>query len=806
MSFGNTPVNLLILILPFLSLVQMNAQGSGSLRGKVTDENGKILVGATILISSGNYHTISDTAGSFLFKSLPKGKLSIEVSHVGYNKFTDSIEVNGENFITVRLHPALESLSEVVITGQYADIRKKQEPLSLEAVNHQYLRQNLGGSLMESLQRLPGVSTMEIGSGQSKPVIRGLGFNRVVVMENGIKHEAQQWGEDHGLEIDQYAARQIEVIKGPSSLLYGSDAISGIILVQTDDIPLKNTIAGSIDITGRSNNNRIGMSTLLIARRKSIYMSARLTAIGYGDYIIPTDSVDIYSYRVALPKHALRNTAGKEADFHITAGYIKENFKGRIILSSFNAKSGFFANAHGLEPRNVDTKLHDHSNRDILYPWQEVHHVKVIFSGEFSREITRWETVLGFQNNLRREWSQYVSHGFMPARFPENMPFQSDLERQFDKNAVTGRTTLYYSINNCWSIVGGLNGEVQDNKVSGWSMIIPSFQQTTLGGFLITKGNLSKRIKFTGGLRYDAGILNTRAYYDWFPTPVVSVSGDTSYHYLQRAPHMSQSFSNITGGIGMVAGNEYLQFKINLGKGFRMPLAQELSSNGINYHHFSFEKGDTSLRPEASWQADLGLVLSLKRFAIEIAPFINYFPNFIFLNPTFRHDYLYGAGNQVFEYTQAKVFRTGGEVHLHIAFSKYLKGGLIAEYVYSEQLSGPKKGFCLPFAPPASFLLNMRITPNNKGLFQDNYISADAIFSTSRKNILPPEIPTPGYFLLNLSAGTSLVIDKFHAEANFQIQNILNQKYFNHTSYYRKIGVPEPGRNLSLTIHIPVNK
>lgn len=620
MGFSIHRVRLLMVVLPILLVVQIKGQKGGFFYGKVVDENGAGLLGANILVTPGNFHTITDTAGVFIITNISKGQYIIEIAYIGYNRFRDTITVGDDLFRTFRLSPAMENLAEVVITSRYAEIRKQQEPLNLETVNQQYIRRNIGGSLMESLQRLPGVTSIEIGSGQSKPVIRGLGFNRVVVMENGIKHEAQQWGEDHGLETDQYAAEQVELIRGPASLMYGSDAIAGILSIRTTEIPAHNTIAGSIDITGRSNNRLTGMSASLMTRRKAIYVSGRITAIAYGDYILPVDSIDIYSYRIALRKHSLRNTAGNEADFHLTTGIITNHFKGHIILSSINTRAGFFANAHGLEPRNVDTRLHDQSNRDIQYPWQEAHHSKMIVSGEYAIEKLRIEVIFGYQNNLRNEWSPYVSHGFMPPRFPENMTFPEDLERKFHKNVVSGRSNLFYSFGTKWSLSWGLNGEYQDNTIDGWSMIIPSFHQTTLGGFVLAKGKLSEHMQITGGIRYDDGMLNTRAYYDLFSTPVFSASFDTSYVHVLRVPQLSRTFRNLSGSIGMVANREYARYKLNIGKGFRMPLAQEVASNGVNYHHFSFEKGDTSKRSETSWQVDLGLEISLPRFAIEIAP------------------------------------------------------------------------------------------------------------------------------------------------------------------------------------------
>ncbi len=223
------------------------------------------------------------------------------------------------------------SLQEVVVTDNYAETRKKEESLNIEIVNDDYLKQNLGGSLMTSLERLPGITTIDIGSGQSKPVIRGLGFNRVVVVENNIKHEAQQWGADHGLEIDQYAVDNVEVIKGPASLMYGSDAIGGVIDMKNRKLPAENSFGGTIDLSGKTNNDFLGTSISLYGRKKWFFADVRATFLDYGDYKVPTDSVDIYSYRAALYKNHLRNTAGKEKDLHFSFGIIQKRVSKQIL-------------------------------------------------------------------------------------------------------------------------------------------------------------------------------------------------------------------------------------------------------------------------------------------------------------------------------------------------------------------------------------------------------------------------------------------------------------------------------------------
>ena len=187
-------------------------QNSFVLKGEVADENNDALTGASVVLHPSDKGAVTDEGGEFSISGIPAGNYIIEISFVGYKTFTDSLKIRSNQNYNAQLSVAHLNLQEVVITDNYAETRKKEESLSIEIVNDDYLKQNLGGSLMSSLERLPGVTTIDIGSGQSKPVIRGLGFNRVVVVENNIKHEAQQWGADHGLEIDQYAVDYIEAI------------------------------------------------------------------------------------------------------------------------------------------------------------------------------------------------------------------------------------------------------------------------------------------------------------------------------------------------------------------------------------------------------------------------------------------------------------------------------------------------------------------------------------------------------------------------------------------------------------------
>lgn len=319
--------------------------------------------------------------------------------------------------------------------SQQAQMQSTQPVVSVE---DEFIESHLGGSLMQSLEHIPGVKAMNIGSGESKPVIRGLGFQRVAVTENGIKHEGQQWGEDHGLEISQMDIDRVEIVKGPSALTSGSDAIGGVVNIVTGAIP-RRALEGKVRLYGRSNNASLGASLRLGGLQKNgFWWQAAFDGTDYGDYKVPTDSIQYYSYYIKLHRGRLRNTAGRELNGSATVGWRNDRISTSLWVSDMDGRSGFFANAHGLEVRlsNID---YDASSRDIDLPYHTVNHLKVTSHTEV--HLDRWHLFgdLSYQKNVREEFSEPVSHGYMPKP-------ASTLERRFDKDTYTaifsGRTLL----------------------------------------------------------------------------------------------------------------------------------------------------------------------------------------------------------------------------------------------------------------------------------------------------------------------------------------------------------------------------
>ncbi len=773
-----------------------------TLKGRVTDRNHQPLQGVALSLK-GKPESVTGPDGSFAFRNLERGTYELAASFSSISTRLFSVRILRDTLLQdIVLDFPVRELDEVVVRDIHSG-QKAYETLQTDIVSNSFIRRNMGGSLMQSLERLPGVKSIAIGSSNSKPLIRGLGFNQVVVIENGIKHEGQQWGADHGLEIDQYNISRLEIIKGPSSFMYGSDALAGAIDIRPLPRPAPHSFGGNVDVTGRSNNLQYGGSFNLYGRKEKWFFDSRVSYQHYADYRVPADTVYSYSYAVRLHNRFVRNTAGREISVFASGGYVSDKFSSVFSVSNVFSKSGFFANAHGLEPRNVDEKLHDDSHRDIQLPYQQVSHTKLINRSEWRTGLHKLELNAAFQRNFRKEFSQYVNHGYMPPVYPAHMAYAPDEERQYDKDVWSLNVKDEMHLNR-HTVSVGLNGEVQQNRIGGWGFLIPAFSQYSLGGFVHDKFFVNDKLMLQGALRYDVGSLRVKEYSDWFESEVEQ-NGNLERLALVRAAAFSKNFSSLTWSAGVHYNpSADLTFTANAGTGFRMPIAKELAANGVNYHYFRYEQGNASLRPERSYQLDLGADWKNEHWHVRLSPYLSYFSNYIYLNPTPDYDTYYGAGNQVFRYAEARVLRGGAEVHAGYRFLRYWHAELAGEYVYNRQLSGDKQGYGLPFTPPASALLTLTYEPDFRSeRWQENYLAADFRLTAPQHAIVPPEKKTPGYGLVHLSAGSKLKTGNSAIHISLQVQNLFNRRYLNHTSFYRLIELPEMGRNIILSVKIP---
>lgn len=671
------------------------------------------------------------------------------------------------------------TLDAVNVTGQQRRNYQMRSSQTTVQVSRDYLNQNFAGSLMQTLQGIPGVKAMAIGSGQSKPVIRGLGFNRLAVTEDGIKHEGQQWGDDHGLEIDQFAIDRAEIIKGPAALLYGSDAIGGVLSLYTNHIPTT-PLSGSVQLFGRTNNEQVGVAAKLEGRHGKFFFRANATLIDYADFRVPADSIQYYSYWIKLKDQRLRNTAGCERDGSLMLGWQGYHFHTDVKVSDSYQKSGFFANAHGLEVRLSDIN-YDCSRRDIDLPYQWVNHLKVLSHSTWRNDKVSAEFNLAWQNNVREELSEPVSHGYMPK--PNDA-----LERRFDKQTYTANLSLSYELGH-HLLHGGISGEHQRNRRDGWGFIIPDFEMSSLGAYVMDRFSIRENLIINGGLRFDYARNHIHSYYDWYTTPVNGIEV-----YQERSSDQRRQFHSLTWSMGINYHAGQWMMKANVGKSFRVPIPKELGVNGINYHIFRYEQGNINLDPEESYQLDASVSWDNNTWEIEVEPYLNWFPNYIYLSPTAE----YMEGLQLYVYTQARVLRYGVEAQATCNVTRHWQAHIQGEYLYARQKSGSKKGYTLPFSTPWSIDTDIKYRFDVHG---QGFINLNAHIVGRQNEIVPPEKPTDGYFTLNLSAGKQFPL-KGNTILNVALHadNLLDRRYYDHTSYYRLIDVPEPGRNVAVKV------
>ena len=671
-------------------------------------------------------------------------------------------------------------LKDVVVEGNgYSKDMQMRSALSTTYVGKQFIETNFSGSLMQSLEKIPGVKAMSVGSNESKPTIRGLGFNRVVVAENGIKHEGQQWGDDHGLEIDQYDIDHAEVIKGPASLSYGSDAIGGVINLTSTAVP-QDRFKWSANLFARSVNDAIGTSVRLTGRKNNFWYKANATFIDYADQRVPVDSIQYYSYYIKLHNRRLRNTSGRETYGSLTIGHTGNKWSSWLRISDVNTKSGFFANAHGLEVRLSEID-YDRSARDVDLPQHSVNHLFVSNHTEWHWKGGLAESNISWQNNHQRELSEPVSHGYMPK--PDGT-----LEHSFDKNTVSAAVNVKQTIGTN-SLKGGVNAEYQHNRSGGWSFVLPDFELLQFGIFLSDHFAVNDNIILSTGIRFDYGSINTHSYHDWFKTP--TASGDSIY--AERSANLHRAFNSVTWSAGIDNHIGNLVLKVNIGKSFRMPIAKELGIDGVNYSIFRYEKGNANLNPEESYQLDAAAVYSHDGIKASVTPFFNYFPNYIYLCPTSE----YKEGLQLYNYEQSRVARCGFEAELSFLILQHFKISAGGEYLYARQLSGDKKGYSLPFSTPWSVRVQLRYDLPAADDAKGGFAAVEYVAVGRQNEIVPPEEPTPGHQLINISVGKSLKIGGARLRLSLRCDNLLNNRYYDHTSHYRLIDVPEPGRNFS---------
>ena len=686
-------------------------------------------------------------------------------------------------------------LPDVVVTESYQQRQAKKSALAVDVVDQDFLRKHFTGNFMQAMENIPGGQTMDIGSGFSKPMIRGMGFNRIAVLENGIKQEGQQWGADHGLELDAFNIGTVNVLKGPSSLLYGSDAMGGVIDITSPPVPSVDMLFGDVTLLGKSVNGTLGGSFMLGIKKSFWYAQVRYSEQHFGDYRIPTDTIVYLTQKMPVYGRKLKNTAGIERNIGFFAQYQRQRYKANYSVSNVYQKTGFFPGAHGIP--DVSRVEDDGDSRNMELPSSKVNHLKVTTLQQYAWEKLVLSGDFGFQNNHREEWSVFHTHyGSQPV--PEKDP---DKELAFNLNTLSASVKVRFIGSSSWEHALGWDGQHQRNDISGYSFLLPEYYRSTTGLLWLTTYKPNNVISVSGGMRYDYGYIHISSHEDAYLADYLRKQGydeEQVEHYKWNSHAVKKKFGDYSFSLGLVwTPSERHMVKANVGRSFRLPGANELAANGVHHGTFRHEQGDTNLKSEQGWQMDASYNLRYNGFSISVSPFVSWFSNYIFLRPTGEWSVLPHAG-QIYRYTGAEALFAGTEATIDIHFLRSFNYRISGEYVYTYNCD---EHIPLSFSPP--FSMRNTLTWQRKQVML--YAEWQSIARQNRVD--RNEDRTPGANLFHLGGSLNIPIRGNQAiEITLTARNIFNTRYYNHLSFYRKVEIPEPGRNFQLLIKIPFKK
>jgi len=766
--------------------------------GQVIDQNQKPIPFVTIEFNNNTYQ--ADAEGKFTIQNLTNGKHTLYINEQGYKPIEkEFLLTQSQNIKFVLIHDHTYHLNQVDVIAHKHDFTTGNS----EHIGQDYVRQNYGGSLAKSLENMAGVNASGIGSSSSKPIIRGLGFNRLLISENGIKQEGQQWGADHGLEIDALNIEDVEVIKGPSTLEYGNEAIAGVIKIKNNQIPRRNSSITNASLMYQTVNNNYIASLNHQLRKDRFFYKLKGTYSDFADYKTTTDKIRYLDRWMPIVNQRVKNTAGNELNLQGQLGYVDEKIRSILTISNVHQKTGFFPGSHGVP--SLERLNHDGNYRNIDYPYQNVNHFKVISENEITinpNNLIKFN--FGYQNNLRQEISAFHTHyGNIDA--PSQNP---DLELEFNLSTYDAQLKFERIHNKNFKTIVGAQTQIQDNRIAGYNYLLPKYDRNIYSGYIIEEFQKDKNWKVTAGIRFDYADFKSKGYFDQNLFDYLTgknYAPQIANYYAQRSEDIIRNFANWNGMIGATfQPNEFWDFNINIGTNFRLPTAIELGSNGIHHGSFRHERGDSTLDTEKGYAFDFKATYHKNNWEVAISPYVYYFDNYIFLKPSGEFSIL-PHGGQIYQYMQSKALLTGFELNIQKYFSDNLNAQLIYEHIDNRQLDQNNKlSYYLPFTPPNSvysrinYILNPSSTILNKIEF-----SLNGKYAFEQKNIAQNEDITKDYFLLGAGLKTDILIHNFKATLSVQGSNLLNKKYYNHTSFYRALQLPEQARNIQVILNIP---
>ena len=731
---------LLALLLGF-SIV---ASAQNKVVGTIKDKQNRNVSGVTINIPELHKETISDENGTYSFINLPNGSFRIVFSFIGFATQSKEITINQKELkLDIVLEETLHQMDEVIISTAFNKLQS-QNVMKVEHQSMKSLSQKGTSTLIEGLATIPGVSQVSTGTSIGKPVIRGLSGNRVLVYSQGVRMENQQFGEEHGLGLNDAGIESVEVIKGPASLLYGSDAIGGVLYFNPEKFASPNTVDANFSQKLFSNTNGSNSSMGVKASSDNFKFLARGSYNTHADYKVPEGD-------------RVTNTRYTETDFKTALGYSNSKFTSTLRYNFNTLDLGIPENGYADQ---TSTKI-------TTFPKQAVFANILSFNNTIFFKKSKLDADLGYISNDR-----------------------SEFENSTIANLHMKLNTLNYSVKYYLPKFGkfesiiGTQGMHQTNVNSGDEYLIPDATTNDFGVFGTANYEWDKNV-IQAGIRFDNRAVTTSEH---------GIPGTQGY--FQAIDKKFQSFNSSLGFKTDLKKN--LILRLNVASGFRAPNLAELTSNGVHEGSNRYEIGNVTLQNEQNFQTDLNVEYRNPHFELFVNGFYNHINNYIFIAPN-------GTvinGFNAYDYTQANANLYGGEAGIH--FHPHPLDWLHITTSFESVTGKKQNGDYLPLIPANKWNNSIKTEFKSTKYLKDSFAVLNIEYTLPQNNPGQFETKSDDYTLINLGLGSKVTLGKTAFEVNLNGNNLLNKTYISHLSRLKPDGIPNIGRNIILGVNFTI--
>lgn len=744
-----------------------------AVKGKLLDkDNGEHIEFASITVIGADIHVNSDEHGRFLLTGLCAGTYSLLVKHVGCRDTTFTVVVKKDMQLTLHMPHSYFEISGVDIIEKHVEALPTVSKTELESGT---LFEKSGRSLAQTLDGISGVTSLNTGSTISKPMIHGMQGYRLLILNNGIRQEGQQWGNEHAPEIDPFLAKKISVIKGASMVQYGSDAMAGVILVEPADLPDSAGIRTEINTVGISNGRGGTLSGILEGQFKKLKgfnwrLQGTIKQLG----------------NVKAPDYFLRNTGLQERNFSYQLGYHRKQWGAEIFYSQFNTKLGVFSGSHIGNLTDLNLALQSSKPADSLAPFsykiarpmQQVEHelVKVklhLHTGLRSRLFLQG----AYQYNIRMEYDKHK---------PKNALNYDSTKADLDYRITSKTLDLGWEHDNVKSFRGrfGVSSMYQTNVYLG-RFLIPNFINKTLGIYAIERF-VRPHFELEGGLRYD--LRNLRSFY--YVNNVIS--------------RPVKNFSGLSASLGgIIKINKEQAVNLQTAYAWRPPAVNELYANGLHHGASSIEHGDSNLVNERCLNSAISYRRNTRRLSLETGLFHYYFWNYIYLEPSGVTELTIKGAFPGFNYRQARVDLYGADFSCSYRITQHWMVSSSAMLVRGYNRSQNQYLIYMP-SDRISASISYRIKSGRRQ--KDSYLTLNSQYLNKQWRV-PANVdyqnPPPGYYLVGLNMGSTFIFGKQELRTGISVSNLLNSKYRDYLDRFRYFA-DAPGINVQIRLQVPI--